>query len=103
DEVLSGCGRCGYWWALEHWNVVPDLMVIGKGLSGGSMPIAAISGKSSLMDKAEAFISRTYSGHPAACADAIKAIEIIERDDVLRHSAGLGKYGLERLRVMQEK
>jgi 4-aminobutyrate aminotransferase-like enzyme len=103
DEVQSGFGRCGSWWALEHWNVVPDLMVIGKGLSGGSMPIAAISGKSALMDKAEAFISSTYSGHPAACAAAIKAIEIIQREDVLRHSAELGAYGLERLRAMQEK
>jgi 4-aminobutyrate aminotransferase-like enzyme len=78
-------------------------MVIGKGLSGGSMPIAAVSGKSALMDKAEAFISSTYSGHPAACAAAMKAIEIMERDDVLRHSRELGAYGLERLRSMQEK
>jgi 4-aminobutyrate aminotransferase-like enzyme len=90
-------------WAVEHWDVVPDLMVIGKGLSGGSMPIAAVSGKAPLMDRAEAFVSSTYSGHPAACAAAMKTIEILERDRVIEHAAALGRLGLERLRAMQEK
>jgi 4-aminobutyrate aminotransferase-like enzyme len=103
DEVQSGFGRCGRMWACEQWNVVPDLMVIGKGLSGGVMPIAAVSGKASLMDRAEAFVSSTYSGHPAACAAAVKTLEILERDRVIEHAAVLGRLGFDRLRAMQEK
>ena len=103
DEVQSGFGRCGTMWALEHWKVDPDLMVIGKGLSGGSMPIAAVSGRADLMDRAEAFVSGTYAGHPAACAAAMKTLEIMERDRVLQHATDLGRHGLERLKALQEQ
>jgi 4-aminobutyrate aminotransferase-like enzyme len=103
DEVQSGFGRCGRWWALEHWNVEPDLMVIGKGLSGGSMPIAAVAGSAGVMDRADAFVAGTYAGHPAGCAAGIKTIEIIQRDRLLEYAADLGAHGLRRLREMQEK
>lgn len=103
DEVQSGFGRCGRWWALQHWNVEPDLMVIGKGLSGGSMPIAAVAGSAAVMDKADAFVAGTYAGHPAACAAGIKTIEIIERDRLLEYATELGAHGLKRLLEMQEK
>ncbi len=103
DEVQSGFGRCGKWWALEHWGVEPDILVIGKGLSGGSMPIAAVAGNEEIMDKAHAFLAGTYAGHPAACAAGMKAIEIIERDRLLEYATSLGEYGLKRLREMKEK
>ena len=92
DEVQSGFGRCGKMWAFEHWNVEPDLIVIGKGLSGGAMPIAAVAGRHDIFDKAEAFVAGTYAGHPAGCAAGLKTIEII-----------LGDYGLKRLQAMKEK
>jgi len=103
DEVQSGFGRCGKMWAFEHWNVEPDLIVIGKGLSGGSMPIAAVAGRHDIFDKAEAFVAGTYAGHPAACAAGMKAIEIIERDRLLDYATSLGDYGLKRLLAMKEK
>ena len=103
DEVQSGFGRCGKWWAMEHWGVVPDLLVIGKGLSGGSMPIAAVAGRAEIVDRAHAFLAGTYAGHPAACAAGMKAIEIIRRDHLLEHSTELGAYGLRRLQEMKEK
>ena len=103
DEVQSGFGRCGKWWALEHWNVQPDLMVIGKGLSGGSMPIAAVAGSAEVMDRADAFVAGTYAGHPAGCAAGIKAIEIIQRDRLLEYATELGAHGLKRLQAMKEK
>ena len=103
DEVQSGFGRCGKMWALEHWNVEPDLLVIGKGLSGGSMPIAAVAGRGDLMDKAEAYLAGTYAGHPASCAAGMKAIEIIQRDRLLEYATELGAYGLQRLQEMKEK
>ncbi len=103
DEVQSGFGRCGKMWALEHWNVEPDLLVIGKGLSGGSMPIAAVAGRGDVMDKAEAFLAGTYAGHPAGCAAGMKTIEIIYRDRLLEHATELGAYGLKRLQAMKDK
>ncbi len=103
DEVQSGFGRCGKMWAFDHWNVEPDVIVIGKGLSGGSMPIAAITAGHEIFEKAEAFVAGTYAGHPAACAAGIKTLEIFERDRILEHSSALGEYGLDRLRRMQEK
>jgi len=103
DEVQSGFGRCGKWWALERWNVEPDLLVIGKGLSGGSMPIAALAGNVEIMDKSHGFLAGTYAGHPAACAAGMKAIEIIERDHLLDYATSLGELGMRRLQEMKEK
>jgi len=103
DEVQSGFGRCGKMWAFEHWNVEPDLIVIGKGLSGGSMPIAAVAGPHEVFDKAEAFVAGTYAGHPAGCAAGLKALEIIQRDRLLEYATELGDYGMKRLRAMKEK
>ncbi len=103
DEVQSGFGRCGKMWAFEHWNVEPDLIVIGKGLSGGTMPIAAVAGRHEIFDKAEAFVAGTYAGHPAGCAAGLKALEIIKRDHLLEYATTLGDYGLKRLQAMKEK
>lgn len=103
DEVQSGFGRCGKMWAFEHWNVEPDLIVIGKGLSGGSMPIAAVAGRHDIFDAAEAFVAGTYAGHPAACAAGVKTLEIMARDRVLEHATELGDHGLKRLMAMKEK
>jgi 4-aminobutyrate aminotransferase-like enzyme len=103
DEVQSGFGRCGKMWAFEHWNVEPDLIVIGKGLSGGSMPIAAVAGRHDIFDDAEAFVAGTYAGHPAGCAAGVKTLEIIERDRLLEYATELGDYGLKRLQAMKEK
>jgi len=103
DEVQSGFGRCGRMWAFEHWNVEPDLIVIGKGLSGGSMPIAALAGRHEIFDSAEAFVAGTYAGHPAACAAGAKTLEIMARDRVLEHATELGDYGLKRLQAMKDR
>jgi 4-aminobutyrate aminotransferase-like enzyme len=103
DEVQSGFGRCGRMWALEHWGVEPDLLVIGKGLSGGSMPIAAVAGRADIMERSEAFVSGTYAGHPAGCAAGIKTIEILQRDRLFDYATELGAYGLRRLQEMKEK
>jgi 4-aminobutyrate aminotransferase len=103
DEVLSGFGRCGKLWAYENWDVEPDLMVIGKGLSGGVMPIAAVAARGDITEAADAFVSSTYSGHPAACVAALKALEIVERDKLSANAEALGRYALERLRRLLGK
>jgi 4-aminobutyrate aminotransferase-like enzyme len=103
DEVLSGFGRCGRTWAFENWEVEPDLIVIGKGLSGGVMPIAAVAARSDITEKADAYVASTYSGHPAACAAALKTLEILARPGFLEGVRELGAYGLERLQAMQQR
>ena len=103
DEVLSGFGRCGKMWAYEHWDVEPDLIVIGKGLSGGSMPIAAVALRDDISEKADAYVASTYSGHPAGCAAAMKTLEILYRDRLFDHANELGAHALERLRGMQQR
>jgi 4-aminobutyrate aminotransferase-like enzyme len=100
DEVLSGFGRCGKLWAYENWDVEPDLIVIGKGLSGGLMPIAAVAARGDITERADAFVSSTYSGHPAACVAAMKALEILERDRLPEHATELGRHALERLQPL---
>ncbi|MEE9229433.1 MAG: aspartate aminotransferase family protein [Acidobacteriota bacterium] len=100
DEVESGFGRTGKMWAFQHFKVKPDIVVIGKGLSGSILPIAAIAGTPEAMDQDVAYAS-TYAGQPASCAAAIKALEIVRRDHIIEHAARLGKIGLERLRQMQ--
>jgi 4-aminobutyrate aminotransferase-like enzyme len=103
DEVLSGFGRCGKMWAYEHWPVEPDLLVIGKGLSGGSMPIAAVVARGDITERADAYVASTYSGHPAACMAGIKTLEILHRDRLFDHAAALGARALDRLRGMMAK
>jgi len=103
DEVLSGFGRCGKMWAFENWDVEPDLIVIGKGISGGSMPLAAVVARSDITERADAYVASTYSGHPAACAAAVKTIEILYRDRLFERANELGARGLERLSAMKER
>src|SRR5262245_59026808 len=95
DEVLAGFGRCGRMWAHQHWEVRPDLMVIGKALSGGVMPIAAVAARGDLTERADAYVASTYSGHPAGCAAAVKTLEILERDRLLANAEELGAHALE--------
>lgn len=102
DEVEAGFGRCGKMWAFEHWGVEPDLIVIGKGLSGGAVPISAVALRADIAERAHAYVASTYSGHPAACAAGIKTIEILERDRLFEHATLLGEEGLARLRGLKD-
>jgi 4-aminobutyrate aminotransferase-like enzyme len=102
DEVESGFGRSGKMWAFEHFDVKPDIVVIGKGLSGSILPIAAIAGTPEAMAPEVAQAS-TYAGQPASCAAGIKALERIKRERIVEHAARLGEIGLKRLRQMKER
>lgn len=102
DEVESGFGRTGKMWAFEHYDVRPDIVVIGKGLSGSILPISAIAGTPEAMAP-EVAVTSTYAGQPASCAAGLKALERIKRERIVEHSARLGEIGLRRLRQMQER
>jgi acetylornithine/succinyldiaminopimelate/putrescine aminotransferase len=96
DEVLTGVGRTGKMWAIEHYDVVPDILIYGKNLSGGIAPLAGISARDDILGDNSHFNSgSTFAGSPAGCAAAIKTLEIYERDGIVAHAKKLGDMAYE--------
>ena len=92
DEVLTGMGRTGKMWAVEHYDVIPDILVVGKNLSGGIEPCAGIAARDDILGDNDDFSSgSTFAGTPGGCAAGLKTLEIYERDNVIEHAAMLGK------------
>jgi 4-aminobutyrate aminotransferase/(S)-3-amino-2-methylpropionate transaminase len=90
DEVQCGMGRTGRLFAVEHYGIVPDLVVTAKSLGAG-MPIAAVTGRAEIMDAAHlGGIGGTYGGSPVACAAAIEAVKMIRQPEFLAHARHLG-------------
>jgi 4-aminobutyrate aminotransferase / (S)-3-amino-2-methylpropionate transaminase / 5-aminovalerate transaminase len=90
DEVQCGMGRTGRLFAIEHYDLVPDLVTIAKSLGAG-MPIAAVTGRAEILDAAHlGGVGSTYGGSPVACAAAIEAVTIIRQPDFLAHARRLG-------------
>lgn len=102
DEVESGLGRTGRMWAIQHSGVEPDLVAIGKALSGGLMPIAAVLGSEEIMGEAEVAAGTTFGGHPAACVAAIATLEVMQRDHIAERSARLGAAALKRAKEWED-
>jgi len=101
DEVQSGMGRTGRWWAIEHEGLAPDLMVAAKGLTGGYAPMSALVGRADVLDSlASAQQVFTYSGHGPSAAAVLEVIDIIERERVVENAAGVGEHLLERLEAV---
>jgi 4-aminobutyrate aminotransferase/(S)-3-amino-2-methylpropionate transaminase len=95
DEIYTGFGRTGRWFACEHWDVVPDIMAVGKALSG-SVPISAAIGSREVMDAwppstGEAIHTSTFLGNPIACAAALAQIDEIEGRGLLRRATEIGR------------
>jgi len=91
DEIQSGMGRTGKMFAMEHWNVTPDLITAGKSLAAG-MPLSAVVGKSEIMDSVYPFgLGGTYSGNPLACRAALAVMEIFEEENMLQKAEVLGE------------
>lgn len=102
DEIYTGFGRTGRWFACEHEGVVPDLLCVGKGLSSG-MPISACIGSEAVMaawpvSQGEAIHTQTFLGHPASCAAALASMRVLEREERVEAADRLGQLALERLR-----
>lgn len=97
DEIYTGFGRTGRWFAAEHSGVVPDLICLGKALTGG-FPLSACVGQADLMDAAwpaatgEAIHTSTYLGHPVGCAMALAQIQEIKRLGLVKRAAWLGQW-----------
>jgi len=96
DEVQSGIGRTGKFFAIEHYGAEPDIITSAKSLGGG-LPLAAVTGRAEIMDSAGVGgLGGTFGGNPAACAAALAALEIIEKDGLLARSTVLGRKFEER-------
>ncbi|MEJ2761608.1 MAG: aminotransferase class III-fold pyridoxal phosphate-dependent enzyme [Gammaproteobacteria bacterium] len=92
DEVLTGLGRTGRMWGVEHYDVVPDLLVVGKNLSGGIEPCAGVAARDEILaDNPQAGTGSTFAATPAGCAAGLKTLEIYERDRVVEHAARLAE------------
>ncbi|ARA94228.1 aspartate aminotransferase family protein [Rhodothermaceae bacterium RA] len=105
DEIPHSLGRTGRFFTFQHYDIVPDLVVIGKGLGGGVFPLAALIARADLnevmADKALGHF--THEKNPVACAAALAAIGVIEDEGLMPHAAELGAYTLERMRAMMER
>lgn len=94
DEVMAGFGRCGEWFAIDRWDVVPDLITFAKGVNSGYLPLGGVVMSPAV---AGAFAERpypggsTYSGHPFACASAVASICIMREERVLERTRALGE------------
>jgi 4-aminobutyrate aminotransferase-like enzyme len=104
DEIYTGFGRAGKWFACEHSGVIPDLICLGKALTGG-FPLSACVGRADLMDAAwppsrgEAIHTSTFLGHPVGCAMALAQISEIEKLNLPERSAELGEFLLDELKT----
>ena len=103
DEIYSGFCRTGRWFAFEHWNVMPDIICVGKGMTGG-FPMSACVGRAKIMDswpasKGEAIHTSTFLGNPLGCAASLAAIAEMKRHKLDQRAAELGDYIKSRLPV----
>lgn len=95
DEVMCGFGRTGAWFAIDHWDVEPDLITFAKGVNSGYVPLGGVIISDEI---AETFRERiypgglTYSGHPLACAAAVAAITAMREEGIVEHAAHMGEH-----------
>mgnify|MGYP001599117657 CR=1 FL=1 len=101
DEVQSGIGRTGAWFACEHEDVVPDIVATAKGLGGG-LPIGGITARADLIDRVHpGGLGGTFGGNPLSCAAALAVIETIEADGLLTRASAIGARMVASLRSLQ--
>jgi 4-aminobutyrate aminotransferase len=95
DEVQCGMGRTGKWWAIEHFDVEPDILTTAKGIASG-MPMGACIARDSVMDWPRGAHGNTFGGNPLACAAALATIDLIE-NQYLENAATVGQYMIDAL------
>jgi len=100
DEVLTSWGRTGKWLCLEHWDVVPDVVAIGKGFGNG-FPVTCVAVRERYKESFEAIsASSSYGGNPMACAAALASTQVIEEENLLERATHLGELALSRMKQM---
>ncbi len=100
DEVMSGWGRTGKWFAVDNWGVVPDIITSAKGVTSGYVPLGVVVVRQKIADFFEdkmLWCGLTYSGHPLACAAGVATIEVYQEEHLVENAFELGKYLGEQL------
>jgi taurine--2-oxoglutarate transaminase len=106
DEVMAGFGRTGKWFACEHWDVVPDILCVAKGINSGYVPLGAMIARGEIVDRIrDRFFpgGLTYAGHPLACASAVASIEAFREEGIVENAAAMGDYFRDALGALQAK
>jgi taurine--2-oxoglutarate transaminase len=106
DEVMSGFGRTGEWFAVDHWGVVPDMMTMAKGLTSGHVPMGAVIVSDSVAGYFEDRyfpLGLTYSGHALAAAAAVASIRVYQEDGLVDNAKRMGQALAHRLEALKEK
>jgi 4-aminobutyrate aminotransferase len=99
DEVQSGIGRTGKWWAIQHWGVEPDIVCAAKGIASG-VPLGATIARDSVMDWPQGAHGNTYGGNPLACVAALATLDLIG-NEMMANAAEVGQYTLDALEEIQ--
>jgi len=103
DEIQSGMGRTGKMWAVEHYGVIPDMLLAAKSLGGGTV-LSATIGRKEIMDSVDVGgLGGTFGGNPLSCVAALKAIEVTEAEKLTDRAVRLGKVARDRLEGMKSK
>jgi taurine--2-oxoglutarate transaminase len=106
DEVMSGFGRTGKWFAVDHWGVAPDMMTLAKGLTSGYVPLAGVVISEPIaryFDDTVLLGGLTYGSHPLACAAAVATLQVYEQDRLIENSARLGVVLGQRLEELKKR
>lgn len=107
DEVMSGGGRTGRFFAAEHWDVTPDIICLSKGFGGGYVPLGAVIARDDIveavLDNGGFIHGHTYAGNPLACAAGLAVIDEIERENLTENSALMGDKLAKNLRSLMQK
>ncbi len=102
DEVQSGVGRTGKWWAVEHTGVEPDMICIAKGIASG-MPLGITMTRAEIMDWVPGSHASTFGGNPVCVAAALATLDVIEKENLLQHATEVGDHMMKRMANWPEK
>ena len=106
DEVMAGFGRTGRWFACDHWDVVPDILTVAKGINSGYVPLGAMIARREIMDGIrDRFFpgGLTYAGHPLACASGVASIEAFREEGVVENAAAMGEWFADALNGLADR
>jgi taurine--2-oxoglutarate transaminase len=106
DEVMTGFGRTGKWFAYEHWDTVPDIISLSKGINNGTLPMGAVLVRKKIADYFEdhlLYAGLTQFGNPVLCASAIATIQVMQEENLVENSRILGEYLMDRLVAIKER
>ncbi|GAB4123213.1 MAG: aspartate aminotransferase family protein [Roseiflexaceae bacterium] len=106
DEVMSGFGRTGTWFAVDHWGVVPDMISMAKGLTSAYIPLGAVMVTDTIAEYFEdhvLFAGLTYNAHPVGCAAAVATINVYKEDNLIEHAAMMGQILKAELEAIRDR